>query len=123
MTKNYSNQSEQISKLLGVLCVIVAAFGGCWFMAYRVYTTSPTTETITVTLPPGVMAGDVVLVASPEQVSNTPQTVEVVREKPWRDDFSALLHPFGFMILLLLIVGAGGGVIWLAVWGGNYGRH
>lgn len=122
MAKNYSNESEQIGKLLGALCVIVALIGGCWFLAYRVYTTTPATETITVTLPPGVMAGDVILVESPwSQVSNTPQVVEIVREKPWRDDFSALLHPLGFMILLLLIVGAGGGVIWLAVWGGNYG--
>lgn len=120
MAKNYSNESEQIGKLFGALLVIVAFFGGCWFMAYRVYTTTPATETITVTLPPGVMAGDVVLVASPEQVSDA-QTVEVVREKPWRDDFGALLHPFGFVILLLLIIGAGGGVIWLVVWGGNYG--
>lgn len=94
------NYDSKIGKLLGALCVIVALFGGCWFFAYHAYVMAPTTEAITITLPPEL------------QASNAPaQTIEIERPMPGREYFSALLHPFGFMVLLLVIIGAGGGLI------------
>lgn len=74
-------------------------------MAHHAYVMAPTTETITVTLPPELQASNA-----------PPQTVEVEREKPERKWFGALLHPFGFMILLLVIIGSGAGLILLVIY-------
>lgn len=103
-----NNYDSRLGKIFAALCVALALVGACWFLAYRAYTTEPTTEVITVQLPPGVMASNVVLVASPEQAT---APTEIVREKPERRWFSALLHPLGFGVLLLVIIGAGGGIV------------
>lgn len=108
MSYRNDNHANEIGKLLGALCVIVALFGCLWFMAYQVYTTTPATETITVTLPPE-------MVVSSAGLGEPAQTIEIEQVKPYRDDFSALLHPFGFMALLLGIIGTGGGLIALAI--------
>lgn len=112
MSGKYSNRIfETQQTVLAALCVIVAFVGGCWFLAPRVYTTAPTTEVIMVTLPPEMVASNAVLTVAPE-----PVTVEVEREKPERKWFGALLHPFGFMVLLLVIIGSGAGLILLVIY-------
>lgn len=102
---------ETQQTILAALFVILAFVGGCWFLSYRVYTAAPATEVIMVTLPPDMVSQPSGFDGGPE-----PVTVEVEREKPWRKDFSALLHPFGFMVLLLVIVGAGAGLILLVIY-------
>lgn len=110
MSGKYNNNLFATQQtILGALYVIVALVGGCWFLAYRVYTTAPTTETITVTLPPEI-------VASKAGLAEPLQTIEIEREKPGRKWFSALLHPLGFLALLLVIVGVGAGLILLVIW-------
>lgn len=116
MSEKYNNQLFATQQtILAALCLIVAFFGGCWFFSYHAYVTAPTTEAITVTLPPE-------MVASKAGLAEPVQTVEVVREKPERKYFSALLHPFGFMILLLVIVGTGGLLIFSVTWLGAHKR-
>lgn len=103
MSKNYDNRTFVTQQtILAVLFIVVAFFGGCWFMAYRAVSQAPATEVITITLP--------------ETNSRPAEVMEVIQEKPERKYLSALLHPFGFMILLLAIIAAGGGLILLIVY-------
>jgi hypothetical protein len=115
MSGNHNSQNlvNQQGVLFGALCVFIAFIGGCWFFAYHAYTLTPATETITVTLPPEMIAGKAGL-------AEPPQTVEVERLKPGREYLGALLHPFGFMILMLAIIAVGGVV---ALVGVRYGRE
>ena len=108
MSGNYHSQDLENRQglLFGVLVVLFAFVGGCWFMAYHAYTTTPATETITVTLPAEMIAS--------KGLAEPAETIEIERVKPWRESFSALLHPFGYIILMLLVTVVGGLLIFLA---------
>lgn len=112
--------------ILAALLLILAFVGGLWFLAHRVYTTTPTTEVIMITLPPEMVASNAVLTVAPVGNSYAPTasavTVEIEREKPERKWFSALLHPFGFMVLLLVIIAFGSYLLVLVSYYGQGGR-
>jgi hypothetical protein len=102
----YNNNRSFVTQqtVFGLLCVFFAALMGCWFVASRIVSHVPATETIVIELP--------------ETESRPAEVVEVVQEKP--QPFRALLHPFGFMILVLSVILAGTVLI---VWVARHGRQ
>jgi hypothetical protein len=104
----YNNNRSFVSQqtVFGLLCVFFAALTGCWFVASRIVSHVPATETIVIELP--------------ETESRPAEFVEVIREKPERKYYGALLHPFGFMILVLSVILAGTVLI---VWVAHHGRQ
>jgi hypothetical protein len=103
---NHNRTFVSQQTVFGLLCVFVVALMGCWFFTFRVVGQVPATEKIVIELP--------------ETETRPAEFVEVIREKPGRKYYGALLHPFGFMILVLSVILAGTVLI---VWVARHGRQ